>query len=183
MTDPGTPHTETENCEPLRIDFDKFAEAVFTGKRAKVEREGDRRLLTVEHAIGHLREETGLDDRQIAKVLFTTGAVLADMLRASQKWNAVGCANWLALCGEQLWRESAPPQASAEPETELDSRYWAVWTRDGRIRAVEEFAEPRTRDQVRAKLAAESDAPLGELEPVIKSRAEELRDLIQRVRR
>lgn len=109
------PRTDQEPCAPLRLDFDRLAADVTGSNPAKSARiTGRARLRIVEHAIGHLREETGLDDRQIAKVMLTASVVLSDMVAHIANLTTIGCANWLALCGERLWREDGASTPSVQ---------------------------------------------------------------------
>ena len=103
MTQTTDPHDTDGGCEPLRLDFDKLSALIAVGED---KRPFPARLRTVEHALGHLREETGLDDQQIGRVLLTLNVLLSEIVtELGPKWNGVACANWLALCGRRLWEE------------------------------------------------------------------------------
>jgi ADP-ribose pyrophosphatase YjhB (NUDIX family) len=145
-------------------------------------------VVIVDHAVRHLREESGLDDDQIAKVLLTASFVLTDMITSGLTWNAVATANWLGLCGEKLWREAGAQQATpdeTEPEPPADSasKWWAVWETDGRLREVVEFDEPRREPDVRYRLIADFDSaflpPAWELMALTEAWAKRLRRLIE----
>lgn len=113
MSDTGTPSETTaphaddidadESCKPLGLDFDGLA-AVVTTKHA--ERGTPKTLRSVEHTLGHLREETGLGDRQIARVLLTVSYLLGELAStAGTNWSGIATTNWLSTCGARLWNE------------------------------------------------------------------------------
>ncbi|MBS2962613.1 hypothetical protein KGA66_06110 [Actinocrinis puniceicyclus] len=90
------------DCRPLHLDFDRLAAFISEGadKLGPI----PAHLRTVEHAITHLRDETGLSDKQLARVLLTAHYVLTGIVRdIGPKWTTVACANWLGLCGQRLW--------------------------------------------------------------------------------
>jgi hypothetical protein len=89
-------------CKPLNLDFANLAAYVTRGEAERGPFPGG--LRSVEHALGHLREETGLTDRQIAAALFTADVLLTEIiLKVGAKWNGIATCNWLALCAERLW--------------------------------------------------------------------------------
>lgn len=175
-----------ETCAPFRIDFDRLAGQVAENETVKERTANGRKLASVEHTIHHLREETHLEDRQIAKVLLTTSVLFMDLMKIDRQWNPIFFANLLALCGQQLWHDDHPrPQPSQPPEPQSDdpSRWWAVWKPDGTLHAVREYAEPRLGGEVLMQLTADSELGPFDLEPVTKPRAEELREQVRQVRR
>lgn len=94
------------DCKPMNLDFDRIA-AIVTGER--LSHGGPRTLRTVEHGISHLREETGLGDRQIARVLMTAACLLGDLVqRGGPKWDGIVTTNWLSSCAARLWDEDEP---------------------------------------------------------------------------
>lgn len=110
-TDQPTPDHEAADehdgdCKPMNLDFDRIA-AIVTEERLR--RGGPNTLRTVEHGISHLREETGLGDRQIARVLMTAACLLGDLVqRGGPKWNGIVTTNWLSSCAARLWDEDEP---------------------------------------------------------------------------
>lgn len=96
------------DCRPLWLDFDKLAALVAEGEHKRGPFQAG--LRTVEHAILHLREESELTDREIARVLLTANFVLSEIVHEmGPKWNAIACVNWLALCGQRLWQADERP--------------------------------------------------------------------------
>lgn len=94
------------DCKPMDLDFARIA-AIVTEER--LNRGGPRTLRTVEHGIAHLREETGLGDRQIARVLMTAACLLGDLVeRGGPKWDGIVTTNWLSSAGARLWDEDEP---------------------------------------------------------------------------
>lgn len=94
-------------CRPLWLDFEKLAALLSDGAD---QRGVPPRLRTVEHAVTHLREETELTDREIARVLLTMSILLGELVRdLGPKWDATATANWLGLCGRQLWEADERP--------------------------------------------------------------------------
>lgn len=188
MTEPTTESAEPEQCGPLDLDFDAFAKAIVASRDGNSQLAQRPRVVIVDHTVRHLREESGLDDAQIAKVLLTASFVLTDMITSGLTWNAIATANWLGLCGERLWREAceqlpAPDKPEPEPPADGKSRWWAVWESDGRLREVVEFDEPRTFGEAGEQLLADPDAKfqpeLFELMPLTESWAKRLRRLIE----
>lgn len=103
------PHRSDEDqpCKPLHLDFERIA-ATVTAKHA--ERGTPRTLRTVEHAIGHLREETGLGDKQIARVLIAAACLLGELVtEAGPRWNGIVTTNWLSTTGAHLWNHDEQP--------------------------------------------------------------------------
>jgi hypothetical protein len=97
-----------DECGILNLDFDKLVALISEGADKLGPAPGN--LRTVEHAVTHLREETGLSDKQIARVMLTANYVLTGIVREiGPKWTSVACANWLGLCGQRLWEAEDRP--------------------------------------------------------------------------
>lgn len=177
MTD--TPAPESAGYVPFDLEFDKLAADIraFSGEDVLPE------MLhgLVDDALRHVRDETSpIANQSVGLVLMTAAVLVQTLENAYSGWNGRMIANLLATLGQRLWDDADTSPSGLTPHPDgVASKWWAVWELDNRLRAIEEFTTPQTRDEVLATLHAQGDFRPCELVPLTDAWAKRLRYLFE----
>jgi len=101
-------------AHPLRIDFDKLADAIRANEQGKTIPDGVRDLFDL--IAQRLRDETfpDLDQKEVGLALLAAASVAAILADDGPDWTALSIANTLASVGQRLWHSE--PDVSAAPD-------------------------------------------------------------------